>query len=113
MEDRSTLIAGARLLAYPSLYEGFGLPPLEAMSLGVPVVTTTAGAIPEVVGDAAVMVAPRNPRALAEGLLAAASDAATRDRVIPAGIERARLFSWQRSGHELADLYRLLAAIDA
>jgi glycosyltransferase involved in cell wall biosynthesis len=58
-DDRSSLIAGARLLAYPSLYEGFGLPPLEAMSLGVPVVATTAGAIPEVVGDAAVLVASR------------------------------------------------------
>ena len=53
VEDRSSLMAGALLLAYPSLYEGFGLPPLEAMSLGVPVVTTTAGAIPEVVGEAA------------------------------------------------------------
>ncbi len=49
-DDRSSLIADARVLAYPSLYEGLGLPPLEAMSLGVPVVATTAGAIPEVVG---------------------------------------------------------------
>jgi glycosyltransferase involved in cell wall biosynthesis len=113
VEDRSTLIAGARLLAYPSLYEGFGLPPLEAMSLGVPVVTTTAGAIPEVVGEAAVMVSPRNPQALAEGLLAAATDVATRERLIAAGLERARLFSWERSGHELAELYRFLAATNA
>jgi glycosyltransferase involved in cell wall biosynthesis len=113
VEDRSTLIAGARLLAYPSLYEGFGLPPLEAMSVGVPVVTTTAGAIPEVVGEAALMVAPRDPHALAEALLAAAADAATRERLIPAGIERAQLFSWQRSGRELADLYRFLAATNA
>ena len=78
VEDRSTLLAGARLLAYPSLYEGFGLPPLEAMSLGVPVVATTAGAIPEVVGEAALVVAPRDPHALAEALLAVATDAAAR-----------------------------------
>ena len=113
VEDRSTLMAGARLLAYPSLYEGFGLPPLEAMSVGVPVVTTTAGAIPEVVGEAALLVAPRDPPALAEAILAAATDTATRDRLIGAGVERARLFSWQRSGRQLADLYRLLAAIRA
>ena len=106
-------MAGARLLAYPSLYEGFGLPPLEAMSLGVPVVTTTAGAIPEVVGESALMVAPRNPAALAEALLAVATDGTTRERLIPAGLERAGLFSWQRSGRELADLYRLLAAARA
>jgi glycosyltransferase involved in cell wall biosynthesis len=113
VEDRSTLIAGARLLAYPSLYEGFGLPPLEAMSLGVPVVTTTAGAIPEVVGEAAFLVAPRSPAALAEALLAAATDATTRERLIPAGLERARLFSWQRSGRELAELYRFLTTARA
>jgi glycosyltransferase involved in cell wall biosynthesis len=110
VEDRSTLLAGARLLAYPSLYEGFGLPPLEAMSLGVPVVATTAGAIPEVVGDAALVVAPRDAQALAEALLAAATDAATRARLIAAGRARARSFSWERAGRELADLYRSLAA---
>ncbi len=109
VEDRSTLIAGAMLLAYPSLYEGFGLPPLEAMSLGVPVVTTSAGAIPEVVGDAALVVAPRDVHALAEALLVAATDVAARERLIAAGRERARLFSWEQGGRELADLYRSLA----
>ena len=74
VDDRSSLIAGALVLAYPSLYEGFGLPPLEAMSLGVPVVATTAGAIPEVVGDAAVLVAPRDVAALSEALLERRAD---------------------------------------
>jgi glycosyltransferase involved in cell wall biosynthesis len=113
VEDRSTLIAGAMLLAYPSLYEGFGLPPLEAMSLGVPVVTTAAGAIPEVVGDAALVVAPSDVHALAEALLVAATDAAARERLTAAGRERARLFSWEQSGRELADLYRSLAGARA
>ena len=90
-DDRSSLIAGARLLAYPSLYEGFGLPPLEAMSLGVPVVATTAGAIPEVVGDAAVLVAPRDVPALAEALLLVSEDATTRERLIAAGTERVKV----------------------
>jgi glycosyltransferase involved in cell wall biosynthesis len=108
-DDRSSLIAGARLLAYPSLYEGFGLPPLEAMSLGVPVVATTAGAIPEVVGDAAMLVAPRDVPALAEALRVVAGDTTTRERLIALGKERVHLFSWQQAGQQLALLYRTLA----
>lgn len=110
VDDRSTLLAGARVLAYPSLYEGFGLPPLEAMSLGVPVVTTTAGAIPEVVGDAALLVPPGDVAALAEALLAAATDAAVRQRVTAAGATRAARFSWERAGSQMADLYRDLVS---
>ena len=90
------------MLAYPSLYEGFGLPPLEAMSLGVPVVATTAGAIPEVVGDAAVLVEPRDVPALAEALLVALQDSSTRDRLIAKGRERVRNFTWTRAGERLA-----------
>jgi glycosyltransferase involved in cell wall biosynthesis len=108
-EDRSSLIAGAQVLAYPSLYEGFGLPPLEAMSLGVPVVTTTAGAIPEVVGDAAILVEPRDASALAEALLVALQDSATRQRLTAAGREQARRYTWPRAGEQLALLYRTLA----
>jgi glycosyltransferase involved in cell wall biosynthesis len=108
-DDRSSLIAGARLLAYPSLYEGFGLPPLEAMSLGVPVVATAAGAIPEIVSDAAMLVAPRDVPALAEALLLVSEDATTRGRLTAAGTERVKLFSWQRAGQQLALLYRTLA----
>jgi glycosyltransferase involved in cell wall biosynthesis len=109
VDDRSTLIAGARVLAYPSLYEGFGLPPLEAMSLGVPVVATTAGAIPEVVGDAALLVPPGDRSALAEALREVTSDSSTRRRLITAGTTRVRLFSWQQAGMRLAGLYRTLA----
>jgi glycosyltransferase involved in cell wall biosynthesis len=108
-DDRSSLIAHARLLAYPSLYEGFGLPSLEAMSLGVPVVATTAGAIPEVVGDAAVLVAPRDVPALSEALLLVAGDAPTREALIAAGTRRAGRFSWATAGQQLALLYRTLA----
>lgn len=108
-DDRSSLIANARVLAYPSLYEGFGLPPLEAMSLGIPVVASSAGAIPEVVGDAAVLVAPHDVAALAEGLLTVLQDATTRDRLIAAGSERAGLFTWAKAGEQLAQLYRTLA----
>ena len=109
-DERSSLIAGARVLAYPSLYEGFGLPPLEAMSLGVPVVATSAGAIPEVVGAAAVLVEPRDVPALAEALLVAVQDTATRDRLIACGAEQVQKFTWPRAGEQLARLYRSLAA---
>jgi glycosyltransferase involved in cell wall biosynthesis len=108
-DDRSSLIACARLLAYPSLYEGFGLPPLEAMSLGVPVVATTAGAIPEVVGDAGVLVAPHDVPALSEALLLVSQDTATREALITAGIRRAGRFSWEAAGQQLALLYRSLS----
>ena len=113
IDDRSTLIAGARVLAYPSLYEGFGLPPLEAMSLGVPVVATTAGAIPEVVGDAALLVAPRDGPALSEALELAMEDSPTRQRLIAEGTKRVRMFSWERAGAELTKLYRTLAVAGA
>lgn len=110
--DRSSLIAGAVLLAYPSLYEGFGLPPLEAMSLGVPVVATSVGAIPEVVGDAALLVPPRDVPALSEALLEVARDETTRARLISAGAQRVRAYSWPDAGQRLAALYRALAAAD-
>lgn len=109
IDDRSSLIAGARVLAYPSLYEGFGLPPLEAMSLGVPVVATAAGAIPEVVGDAAQLVPPHDVTALSEALALVSQDHATRERLIAAGRRRATEFSWERAGRDLAGLYRTLA----
>ena len=108
-DDRSSLIAGARLLAYPSIYEGFGLPPLEAMSLGVPVVASTAGAIPEVVGDAALLVAPRDVAALSEALLLVSQDVPTRETLIAAGTRRVGRFSWETAGQQLARLYRTLA----
>ncbi len=108
-DDRASLLGGAHLLAYPSLYEGFGLPPLEAMSVGVPVVATTAGAIPEVVGDAAVLVPPGDVPALAEALLVVSRDATTRERLITAGLQRATRFTWDEAGRQLALLYRALA----
>jgi glycosyltransferase involved in cell wall biosynthesis len=111
VDDRSSLIAGAAALAYPSLYEGFGLPPLEAMSVGTPVVASTAGAIPEVVGDAAVLVPPRDVPALAAALLEVTRDETVRRRLITAGTERSKAFSWPRAGRDLARLYRVLAGV--
>jgi glycosyltransferase involved in cell wall biosynthesis len=103
---RADLLAGASVLAYPSRYEGFGLPPLEAMAAGVPVVATAVGAVPEVVGDAAVLVPPGDPEALAEALRAVLLDAEQADDLRRRGRARVAAFDWDRTVDGLVDLYR-------
>jgi glycosyltransferase involved in cell wall biosynthesis len=105
----SRLLAGAAVFAYPSIYEGFGLPPLEAMAVGVPVVATAAGAVPEVVGDAAELVAPGDPEALAGALESVLVDPARRDRLIAAGRDRVAYFSGDRAADGLVGAYQRLA----
>ncbi|HZU79409.1 MAG TPA: glycosyltransferase family 1 protein [Acidimicrobiales bacterium] len=100
------LLAGAAVLAFPSLYEGFGLPPLEAMAAGVPVVATAAGAVPEVVGDGAVVVPVADPDALADGLASVLDDDDRRAALVAAGSRRAAQFSWESCAAGLAALYR-------
>jgi glycosyltransferase involved in cell wall biosynthesis len=87
-----TTVAAARLLVYPSLSEGFGFPPLEAMAAGVPVVASSAGSIPEVVAAAARTFPPRRPEALAAAIREVATDEALRGRLVAAGRARARAF---------------------
>ena len=111
-EDRAAIYSGAQFLVFPSLYEGFGLPPLEAMSCGCPVITSNTSSIPEVVGLAAVTVNPRDVRALAEAMASLLGDtqlaAAYRDK----GLARARLFSWERCVAETSEVYRRVLATD-
>lgn len=107
---RAALLRGAALLAFPSRYEGFGLPPLEAMSVGVPVVATTAGSLPEVLGDAALLVDVGDEDALAGALAATLSDDALRTRLVEAGRRRAAGFSWDRCAEGLVQIYRRAAA---
>jgi alpha-1,3-rhamnosyl/mannosyltransferase len=104
-DDRRDLLAGASVLAFPSHYEGFGFPPLEAMVAGVPVVTTYAGAVPEVVGDAALLVAPDDVDALAGALSTALTDTGVRRVLVERGRERHRAFSWTEAVDQLLDLY--------
>ena len=100
------LYRGASALIFPSRYEGFGLPVLEAMASGTPVVATTAGAIPEVAGDAAILVEPGDPEALAEGIRQALEQ---RERLVAAGLERAKRFSWAETARRTLEVYRELS----
>lgn len=105
--DLASLFRAASVLAYPSLYEGFGFPPLQAMALGVPVVATTAGALPEVVGDGGLLVAPRDLDALAQALASVLDDSHRRDELVGRGKVRAAHFTWGSCAQELAGLYRV------
>ena len=98
-------LAGSEVLAFPSVYEGFGFPPLEAMAAGVPVVASSAGAVPEIVGDAALLVAPRHVDSLAAALLTVMGDADVGAGLVEKGRCRAARFTWEACGSGLAALY--------
>lgn len=104
----ASLYAHAQALIYPSLYEGFGLPPLEAMHYGCPVVCSNSSSLPEVVGDAAVTVDTTDSGALANGMAAAIGDSALRARLVLAGRAREASFTWDRTALETAESYRRL-----
>jgi glycosyltransferase involved in cell wall biosynthesis len=99
------LVRGARAVLFPSLYEGFGLPVLEAMMAGAPVLTSTAGALVEVVGDAAVTVDPYDAGAIAEGIARLDRDEALRRSLSEKGRRRAQLFSMEAYQKRLSALY--------
>lgn len=105
-EDKLLLMAAARLFVYPSAYEGFGLDPLHAMSVGCPVVSSSGGSLREVVGDAGLLVPPDDERALCEAVVRAWSDDSLRDALGMKGRERARLFTWRRTAEQTFGLYR-------
>ncbi|MBN3948856.1 MAG: glycosyltransferase family 4 protein [Nostoc sp. NMS7] len=98
----------ADVFVYPSHYEGFGLPVLEAMTLGAPVVTSNTSSIPEVSGDAAILIDPNDPVQLAEAILKVISDSQLRQELINKGKARAKLFSWERTAKETLNAYRTI-----
>jgi len=105
-EDLPVLYNGASLFAYPSFYEGFGLPPLEAMACGCPVVTSNTSSLPEVVGDAGIMVDPRQPDALADAMARVLGDSELATDMRIRGLARAATFSWERCSRETLSLYQ-------
>jgi glycosyltransferase involved in cell wall biosynthesis len=108
-QTRASLLRGARVVAYPSRDEGFGFPVLEAMSVGVPVVATAVGGVPEVAGEAALLVAADDVGALARAVRTAIDDESTRVRLIAAGHARSASFSWDAHARGMAELWRAAA----
>ena len=90
----------------PSLYEGFGFPPIESMAAGVPALVSRAGSLPEVCGDAALYCDPYSIDDIAEKLVAIVSDDALRERLVRLGRERARRYSWERCAERTAEMIR-------
>jgi glycosyltransferase involved in cell wall biosynthesis len=105
METLAAFYRLARVFVFPSLYEGFGLPPLEAMACGTPVVTSNVSSLPEVAGTAALLVDPYDPEAIATGICQALTDEAKRADLIASGLERARSFSWAQSVKKIHQIY--------
>jgi glycosyltransferase involved in cell wall biosynthesis len=104
-KDLPALYNGACLFVYPSLYEGFGLPVLEAMSCGTPVVTSNVSSMPEIVGDAGILVDPHDVHQLTEGLIKVISDDNLGRSLRQRGLERAAHFSWERTARETLQVY--------
>ena len=109
-EDLACYYSAAALLAYPSLYEGFGLPPLEAMSCGCPVVTSNTSSLPEVVGEAGIMVDPYDTDSLAQAMKRILSDNKLRDDMVRRGLEQAGEFSWEKTAEQTLEVYDKVAA---
>jgi len=101
--------SSATLLAYPSLYEGFGLPPLEAMACGCPVVTANTSSLPEVVGEAGIMVNPYDTSSLAQAMRRVLTDDKLRDNLVRKGPEQSKKFSWEKTAELTLQVYNKVA----
>jgi len=105
LDDVRALYAGCALFAFPSLYEGFGMPPLEAMACGAPVVCSNASALPDAVGDAALLVDPRDPDGWAQAMTRVLEETELREHLCQRGALRAKAFSWEQSARDLLAVY--------
>src|SRR5213075_3252929 len=100
----------ARVFVFPSLYEGFGFPPLEAMACGTPVITSNVSSLPEVVGDAALLIDPLDPTAIAQAIRRVLMDSDLRDDLRQRGLRRVKDFSWERSVRRVREIYEEVLA---
>jgi len=111
--DKRALYTGATVFLFPSLYEGFGLPPLEAMACGVPVIASNASSLPEVVGDAGILVDPNDANVWAEALRTVLRDPLRRATMQMQSVHQAQKFSWKKTAEETRTVYESLARHDA
>ncbi len=107
--EKEILYSRAAVFAYPSFYEGFGFPPLEAMAYGVPVVCSNVSSLPEIVAEAAVMINPNEPSEIAQALQLVLTDNRLREKLIAAGYARTRLFTWEKAAAEYLELFKKIA----
>jgi glycosyltransferase involved in cell wall biosynthesis len=105
-EDLSALYSGATAFIFPSLFEGFGLPPLEAMQCGTPVIASNTTSLPEVVGDAGISIDPLDEDAICQAMLALATDRDLAQTLSQKGLERAKNFSWAKCANDTVEVYR-------
>lgn len=108
-EDLASLYSGATAFLFPSLYEGFGLPPLEAMQCGLPVITSNVSSLPEVVGDAAITVSPTDTDALCQAIIDVINSEELQHRLRVNALRRAKLFSWEKFTRQHIDVYHNLS----
>lgn len=109
-EDLHQLYVGARCHIHPALYEGFGLPPLEAMACGTPTIVSNTGSLPEVVNDAALLVSPRDHEEIAVALHRLLTDDKLHAELSRKGLQQATFFSWERAAQQTLDVYRTVAS---
>ena len=107
-EDMTPLISGATAFVFPSLYEGFGMPPLEAMACGVPVLVSGEASLPEVTGDCALVCDAYSVKSIASGMYRLFADGKLRKTLAEKGHKRAGVFTWERSAQALFDVYKEL-----
>ena len=106
VEDKPAIYNLSSLFVYPSFFEGFGFPPLEAMKCGLPVITSNSSSLPEVAGDAALLVDPENPHDIARGMATLARDETLQASLREKGKDRITHFSWEKAALELHTLIR-------
>lgn len=106
LDDLVVIYNCADLLIYPALYAGFGLPPLEAMACGTPVICSNRGSLPEIAGDAALMIDPENPANIAEATARLLADSNLQEMYRAKGLTRAKLYSWDKTASEVLSVYR-------
>lgn len=109
-KDLAFVMSGATALVYPSVYEGFGLPPLESMSCGVPVIASNASSIPEVVGDTGILIDPADAAELSQSMMRLIEDDKLRVDLASKALERSKTFSWARCANETVGVYRTAIA---
>lgn len=110
-KDIPLLMSGAEIFVYPTFYEGFGLPPLEAMSCGTPVISSNVSSIPEVVGDAGILINPNDTEELSNAIMRILNDENLKRQLISRGLQQAKKFSWEKTAKETLDVYNKISTI--